>query len=99
MGSLISAIADDEDEYDALCKKYGEKRQGSPYSVHAHQLKERASREYRAEREAQFKAEQAPILMRKALQKLLDAIPDIRAAERPGALSAVREARKLLASK
>lgn len=60
MGSIMSAIRDDIDEYEALCEKYGEKVQRKPtvqgvmlpdaYSEHADALKFRARVEYAIER-------------------------------------------------
>ncbi len=54
MGSIISAISDDIDEYEALCRKYGEKIQysyGSAdcYGEHADSLKYRSRVEYAME--------------------------------------------------
>lgn len=56
MGSIMSAIRDDIEEYEALCEKYGEKVQRKPtaqgvplpdcYGAHAGQLKFRARVEY-----------------------------------------------------
>lgn len=57
MGSIVSAVADDEDEYEALCKKYGEQVRyslGHPncYGEHARQLKERQRNEWAAKNAA-----------------------------------------------
>lgn len=56
MGSVISAINDDMDEYEHLCEKYGEKVQywtGGPhcYGEHALGLKKRLREEQRIEHE------------------------------------------------
>lgn len=60
MGSILSAIRDDEDEYYRLCQKYGEPSQEGCYSAHAHRLQERAHKEWVAERELENqKAEEA----------------------------------------
>ena len=55
MSNMISAIHDDIDEYQDLCKKYGEKpvvdKHGpNPYCAHARQLKERQRKEWEATR-------------------------------------------------
>lgn len=55
MGSIMSAISDDIDEYEALCEKYNEKIRysvGGPdcYGEHARLLKERQRREWENER-------------------------------------------------
>lgn len=57
MGSIMSAIRDDEDEYDALCERFGEKAQpGGPYNAHRDALKKRAHDEW----QAKLKKERAP---------------------------------------
>jgi hypothetical protein len=56
MGSIISAIHDDMNDYERLCEKYSEKAKYSPdaygnmlldcYSDHARKLKERERKEW-----------------------------------------------------
>ena len=58
MSNIISAIYDDIDEYDDLCKKYNEqpvvdKTGINPYCEHAYKLKERQRKEW----ESQWKAQ------------------------------------------
>lgn len=53
MGSIMSAIADDIDDYLYLCKKFNEKpvySHGSPdcYGAHAQKLEKRAAEERKA---------------------------------------------------
>ena len=40
MGSILSAIADDKEDYQFLCKKYGE-RMDETYSLHYHWLNDK----------------------------------------------------------
>lgn len=58
MSNIISAIYDDIDEYEALCKKYNEKpvvdKTGiNPYCEHARQLKTKQHKEWEEQRKAQ----------------------------------------------
>jgi hypothetical protein len=55
MGSIMSAISDDIDTYEALCEKYGEKVQHDHhgpdcYGKHATELKARNAKEQEEER-------------------------------------------------
>lgn len=62
MGSIISAIHDDMDEYEALCEKYKEKPEYIPdaygrmlldcYGSHAESLKRRQMEDWKAPKES-----------------------------------------------
>ncbi len=61
MGSILSAIRDDEDEYYDLCQRYGEPSQpGGPYNAHCNALKKRAREEWEDKNKASFMAAVAP---------------------------------------
>lgn len=57
MGSILSRIRDDENDYEHLCERYGERPQGGPYGAHAQQLIERAAKERKEAAQAGPKAE------------------------------------------
>lgn len=59
MSDGISAWHDDEDDYDRLCEKYDEKRQGWCYDEHAKKLAEREYLEKLAEYTKEIKKESA----------------------------------------
>ncbi len=63
MGSIISAIHDDMEDYERLCERYGEKPHVKPdvrgiplldcYGAHASKLKERERLEWETDRQRQ----------------------------------------------
>ncbi len=85
MGSIMSAIRDDIEEYEALCEKYGEKVSYKPtaqgvqlpdcYGDHAAQLKFRSRVEYavsRGKSREQAEKENAHLLPKKKPQTAWD---------------------------
>jgi hypothetical protein len=102
MGSIMSAISDDIQEYRDLCDRYGERIQhshGSPdcYGEHAKQLKARLDEDRRKEDERQLKS----WLGRATIEQLQQEIKDKRAAirERNNRAKKVQRASERIARK
>jgi hypothetical protein len=71
MGSIISKIYDNEDEYFSLCKEYGEKTQ-EIYSLHHSWIKKKAYDNYNQSFEEYRKIEERKTLEFQIQNKLID---------------------------